>query len=269
MTGRIPKLAVAMLVASAALAVTAGTASATPVAIYNNIPSPLPGSLQSQSFEAGATSEYGGQVAFEAGSWKNPTVTVTMDTWACFEGSWYEANCKTPAGAKFEWPVTISLYEVGAGNTVGAKIAAGSQTFKMFYRPSANATKCTGANAGKWWYGKDGRCYNGKSFKLSLALKVAKLPAKAIVSVSYNTSDWGIAPTHVPGPYDSLNVAETNAPATVGEVPLPEEAYITSAYASEYCGSGAFPGFGLTPCTEGAQPRSKYQPAIEVKASAG
>ena len=275
MTGRIPKLAAAMLAATAVLAIAAGTASATLTTIYNNIPSPFPGNLQSQSFEASATSEYGGQVEFEAGTWKNPTVIVTMSTWACFEGTWNGGNCVTPAGAKFELPVTFSVYAVGPGNSVGAKLAGGSRIFKMPYRPSASA-KCTGPNAGKWYH--MGTCFNGKAFKIALGLKVAKLPAKAIISVAYNTSDWGTEPQRPEAcnskpegcPYDSLNVAETNTSPSVGNAPLPGEAYISSLYQSEYCGSGVSAGtFGLTPCTEGAQARGTFQPAIQVKASAG
>ena len=52
MTRRIPKLAAAMLAATIVSAVAAGTASAEKTVVYNDIPSPLPGNLASQPFQA-------------------------------------------------------------------------------------------------------------------------------------------------------------------------------------------------------------------------
>jgi hypothetical protein len=285
MTRRTLRLAATMLAPAAVLAVAAGTASAAQTVIYNHIPSTLPGNLQSQSFEASATSEYGSQVGFVPGTWKNPTVTVTMSTWACFEGTWNGGNCKTPMGAKFEWPITVSVYEESFGD-VGPLLARASKTFKLLYRPSASV-KCTGANLGKWY--NKGTCFNGRAFKISLGLKIAKLPAKAIIGVAYNTSDWGAKPQRpqesgaLAGcnskpegcPYDSLNVAETRTTATplepsVGEQPEPEYGYINSSYPTEYCESDVSAGtFGFTTCTEGGVYREQYVPAIEVKATAG
>ena len=278
MTGRIQKLAAAMLAATAVLAVAAGAASAAKTVIYNHIPSLLPGNLQSQSFEASQTSEYGSQVGFVQGTWKDPTVTVTMSSWACVKGTW-SAGCETPAGAKFEWPVTISIYEESFGD-VGPLIARGSRTFKMPYRPSANA-KCTGEHLGGWM--SKGICYHGKAFKIALALPVHKLPAKAIISVAYNTSDYGsqlqrpqVCNSKPEGcPYDSLNVAETRTTDTplepsVGEQPEPEYGYINSLSSIEYCASDVSAGtFGFTTCTEGGVYREQYVPAIEVTALPG
>ena len=62
MTGKIPKAIGAIFVATAALALAAGTASAGTV--YNNIPKPIPGNVASLGFEATQTSEFGGQVQF-------------------------------------------------------------------------------------------------------------------------------------------------------------------------------------------------------------
>jgi hypothetical protein len=281
MLGRIPtrpaRLAAAILAATAVMAVAAGTASAAKTVIYNHIPSPLPGNLQSQSFEASQTSEYGSEVGFEPGTWKNPTVSVTMSTWACVKGTW-SAGCETPAGAKFEWPVTISIYEEHYGD-VGSLIARGSKIFKMPYRPSANA-KCTGVHLGGWM--SKGICYHGKAFKIALPLTVHKLPEKVIISVAYNTSDYGAQPQRPQGcnskpegcPYDSLNVAEsqtTNTPLepSVGNID-PLYGYINSLSSIEYCGSDVSPGtFGFTECTEGGVYRDEYAPAIEVTALAG
>ncbi len=286
MSGRIPgraaRLAVAILAATALSAVAAWAASASEV-IYNNIPSPFPGNVVSQAFEATSTSEFGGQVEFAATARKNPVVTVVMSSWACETGNWYEHTCVTTPGAKFEWPVTFSIYEAGPGNAVGQKIAAGSKVFKMPYRPSGSP-KCTGEYAGGW-YGM-GRCWHGKAFKISLPLKVAKLPAKAIISVAYDTSDYGTTPqrpqpcnsTSAGCPYDSLNVGlrEASEPGTQVGGNLAGDAYISSTWTGAYCDGGAG-GTGffrldvpqLGGCVAGYDGivGEPYQPAISVRAS--
>jgi hypothetical protein len=275
MTGRIParaaRIAAAMLATGAVLAATAGTASAETEVIYNNIPSTLPGNFASYGNEAYSMSEFGGLVEFGGTARKNPTVIVAMSSWACETGNWYEHTCKSELGNKFEWPVSFSVYEVGPGGAVGAKIAAGSKVFRMPYRPSASV-KCTGEKAGEWF--GQGRCWHGKAFKIALPLKLAKLPAKAIVSVSYNTTDHGPSPigatacnsTSAGCFYDSLNVAiiEPSEPApTVGTDPS-SDVYVNATYSEMFCTSGAAGVFGPAGCPafwEGAQT------AMTVKAS--
>jgi hypothetical protein len=290
MNGRIParraRLAAALLAAVAALGLTAEAASAAEV-IYNNIPKPTPKNLPSVSFEATSTSEFGGELEFAGTARTNPKVTVLMSSWGCQSGSWFAHDCVTTPGATFDWPIAVNVYSVGPGNSLGAKIAAGSKTFEMPYRPSASP-KCTGAQAGEWYSerGKRSSCFNGLAFKIALPLKVASLPSKAIVTVSYNTSDYGAEPQRPKPcdsesqgcPYDSLNVAinasykynaetekyetEPVPPPSVGATPLPEEVFINSNWNAVYCGNqGAVDSLGPS----GACWRYE-QPAIEVKA---
>jgi len=279
MTRRIPKLAAAMLAATIVSAVAAGTASAEKTVVYNDIPSPLPGNLASQPFQAQQAAEFGGQVEFLAGTWKNPIVTVTMSSWACVTGNWNKGDCGTPKGSTFSWPITVSLYNAGPDNSVGTLIARSSKTFKMPYRPSANYAKCTGADAGKWYSGASNACFNGKAFKITIGL-VAKLPAKAIISVAYNTSGYGAEPqgyaTACAGKaegcfYDSLNVGLETATPTVGEAPLraEEKDYFSSVEAGEYCdgGTAGTGTFRLDSPSAGCW--GEYQPAIAVKAIPG
>jgi hypothetical protein len=275
MSGRIParvlRLAAALLAAVGLSAVAAGAASAAPETIYTNIPTKLPGNFGSYGNEAYSMSELGGLVEFAGTARKNPAVQVAMSSWACQNGHWYDNTCSTEAGAKFEWPVTFSIYQAGPGNSVGAKIAAGSKVFKMPYRPSANA-KCTGAQQGEW-FGM-GRCWHGKAFKITLPLKVAKLPSRAIVSVSYDTTTHGPNPVGTTAcnssssgcPYDSLNVAviePSEGGATVGSDPT-EDVYVNSNYPPMFCSGGTEGTFGPASCPtfwEGAQA------AFTVKAS--
>src|ERR1017187_4799479 len=112
MTGRIParaaKLAAAILAATAVSAVAAGAAGASGTVIYNNIPAPLPGNVPSEAFEATQASQFGGQVEFAGASATSTTITVVMSSWGCQSGTWFEHNCTTTPGTKFEWPVTRS-----------------------------------------------------------------------------------------------------------------------------------------------------------------
>ncbi len=161
-----------------------------------------------------------------------------MSSWACQTGTWNEKNCKTTMGAKFEWPITFTVNAVGPGGTVGALLGSGSKIAKIPYRPSASP-KCTGESAGAWYH--MGECFNGKAAKVTLPLKIANLPSQAIITISYNTSDYGATPqrpqpcnTEPQGcPYDSLNVGvqdgfdnPAGTPPTVGAFPAPDTAYV-------------------------------------------
>ncbi|MHB8235600.1 MAG: hypothetical protein ACYDHT_13195 [Solirubrobacteraceae bacterium] len=249
-------MTVLVLALGAFSALTAGAASASSEVVYNYLPSPIPGNPVSLGFEATQTAEFGGQIELAGTARKNPKVTVLMSSWACQTGSWNNFNCKTTMGAKFPVPITFKVSEVGPGNSQGAVLATGSKTFMIPYRPSANTMKCTGTHTGAWYH--QGECFNGKSAKISLPLKAASLPNKVIVTIAYNTSDYGTNPTGCnkgpgPCPEDSLNVGvndgfeEPSRTPSVGSLPLPAEAYVNGAPEAEWEG---------------------FQPLFEVKASA-
>lgn len=200
-----------------------------------------------------------------------------MSSWGCQSGSWTGTpECVSAAGSKFEWPVTLHIYSVGTANAVGTQVAQLTKTFKMPYRPSQNNVKCTGGSKGAWYKASTKECFHGKFFKITFVLKGVSLPPKAIISVSYDTSDYGVAqrPKACNGPpdncpYDSLNVGLTE-PAneakpepvkpSVGEDPAPEAAYHNSTTAANYCdsglqGTGTFRlDSGVPPCWTGYQP---------------
>ncbi len=264
---RARRLALSALVAGVAVAATAGAANATEP-IYTNLASPVPPSVNSLGFEATSTAEFGSKVKFGATARKNPKVTVVMDSWACQHGAWNEFNCSTEGGAKFSVPITISIYEVAPGNGVGQKIAAGSKVAKIPFRPSANLMKCTGANTGLWY--SKGECVTSKTAKVTIPLKVAKLPEEAIVSVSYNTSHYGYTPTACAPesecPEDSLNVGLTEPPnyePTIGSNPSPEYTWINSTWAQVYEPEP----HGTVGTFSYANEWTGYQPLFEVKAS--
>lgn len=258
MLGKIPlrvaRVTVLVLALGACSALTAGAASAAEV-VYNYMPSPIPGNPVSEAFEATQTGEFGGQIELAGAARKNPRVSVLMSSWACETGSWNTNDCHSAMGAKFQVPITFKISAVGPGESQGAVLAVGSKTFSIPYRPSANPTKCTGPEAGKWY--KGGICFNGKSAKIALPLKAASLPNRVIVTIAFNTSDYGANPTGCnkgpgPCPEDSLNVGvndgfeEPSRTPTVGALPLPEDAYTNGSLESGWEG---------------------FQPLFEVKAS--
>jgi hypothetical protein len=159
------------------------------------------------------------------------------------------------------------VIEVGAGNVPGAQIATQTATFKIPYRPSANTKKCSLTAEGVVGWGKE--CYSGKTHRIVFHLTGVTLPAKAILSIAYDTSDYGYAPTHGPDiGQNSMNVA-VREPAesgpSVGGDPLPSGAYLNSLWSGAYC-NGAL-GTGTFRLDEGCW--TGYQPAISVKAVKG
>jgi hypothetical protein len=271
------RLVVAFTAAVALLGASSAVAGATATVIYNNIATPLPANVPSEAFEATQTSQFGGQVEFAGPSKSATQIAVGMSSWGCQTGAWFENNCATERGAKFEWPVTLRVYLVGPANAVGTQIAEVTKTFKMPYRPSASP-KCTGESAGGWY--RKGECFHGRLFKITFTMRGVTLPSKAIISVSYNTSDYGSEPqrpkpcnaTTAGCPYDSLNVGLTEptkfnvkeepepVPPSVGSDPAPESAYQNSQTAGQYCdkglgGTGTFRlDSGVPPCWTGYQP---------------
>jgi hypothetical protein len=266
MTGKIPKSVGAIVAAVAILALAAGTASA--ATVYNNLPKPLPKNVVSEAFEATSTAEFGGQVGFAGTARNSPKITAVLSSWACQEGA--GTTCHTTAGATFAWPITLNVYEVGAGNEPGAKLASVTQTFNIPFRPSANNKDCTPNAEGAVGYTAE--CFHGKTFKITFQPTVT-LPSKAILSLAYNTTNYGEHPVgaapcsaYVPSRcgYDSLNVGleEETGPST-GTQPLPDSAYINSTYAAEY---GEEP-HGTVGTFSLANEWAGYQPLFKVTAS--
>jgi len=282
-------LAAVILAASAVLAVVAGTASA--VTLYNSIPKKAV-ALPAMGFECCQTAQFGGAVEFAQEPRKKNkitfTVTVGMDSYACERGSWTGTpECTTLSGATFKWPITLRIYDLGPGGSVGELVAEETKEFEMPYRPSQNNTYCTGPEKGGWYDAKTHECYIDNYFPISYTLTVPRLEKEAIISVAYNTSDYGEHPqrpqpcnTANNCPYDSLNVgvnaiykkigpgeeyeALPTAPS-VGSDPLPEEVFLNSESSTYYCGNPAADKFAASGMKEGKGCWKYEQPAIEVQ----
>jgi hypothetical protein len=254
------------MMAAAALATVAvlgaGAASASAELVYDNIPHPLPGNMVSQAFEATSTSEFGGQVELAGAKRKSPTVLVTMSSWAC-QNLQSGSACSTTPGSKFEWPITLNIYAVGAGNQPGTLLATQTTTFQIPFRPSANK-KCPLTSEGVVGWGKE--CFSGKAHNIKFVFPGVTLPQKAIIGVAYNTSDYGYTPTHGPDVgQNSLNVAVREPSETgpaVGAYPLPADAYLNSSWAGAYCNGAE--GTGTFRLDSGCW--TGYQPSFTIKA---
>jgi hypothetical protein len=246
-----------------------GSGAPTPstAVVYDNIPSPLPGNLPSQSFEATSTSEFGGLIDLGPGPRTNPVITATLSSWGCQSGGW-TTSCTTQPGAKFGEPITLNIYSVNADNSVGSLIATDTKTFEIPYRPSSDPTNCP-SNPSEWFDGT--KCYNGLTTNVSWDLTSAtlKLPSRVIVSLAYNTSDYGYQPYGDNTPchassggcgYDSLNVATAPSPS-VGSDPTPDGAYLNSTWSGAYGDNGAG-GTGIFRFDPTGW--TGYQPAIQV-----
>jgi hypothetical protein len=101
----------------------------TPKPIYNNIPSPLPSSLTSQSFEALPYhySEFGNLIAFGGTARNLTSVTVAMVTLGY--RSKYGA---APTSAGWTEPaLTLNVYSVGSGSQPGPVIASYTRSFQV------------------------------------------------------------------------------------------------------------------------------------------
>jgi hypothetical protein len=186
-------------------------------AVYNSIPSKLPGSVPSEPFEANHTSEFGDQVGLGGPSRNLKGMTVTMVSWGCERGHWYSGDCSTDAGATFNVPLTFTIYNDDAS----AVLAQSTQNVNIPYRPSADS-RCIGEDAGKWYSKTDHTCYNGYAVNVQtdFAGVAAQLPDEVIFSTAFNTTTSGYSPV---GPsqcnsdlggcgYDSLNVGAWSAP---------------------------------------------------------
>lgn len=219
------RTAAAALVATLAFGIS-GAASAD--VIYNSIPAPLPGNYTSLGYQATSTQEFGELIKFAPGGARNlTTVTLGMSDWA------KHSDYQSMSAAGYNVPLTLNLYSVGAGNSVGGVIATRTIDSLVPWRPEASAG-CTG---GAWMDG-NGDCFNGKAFTVAFDFGGVVVPDSVIYGLAFNTQTHGYSPTGVAGPVDSLNFGLTAA-ATVGSNPLPDIAYWNTSFAGFYSDNGA------------------------------
>jgi hypothetical protein len=197
---------------------------------YNSIQNPLPPSVPSEGFQCCNTDQFGNLVQTAAAGTLT-TATVVMDNWA-YESEWAAGwgpgsnpTEFTPDPSGFTVPMTLTLYGVGAGNTVGAAFASVQANVLIPWRPEPDPVNCApGSNND---YSSGGQCYAGATSLATFdftSLNV-NLPSTFIYGVAYNTETWGANPLGYDGPFDSLNVGLTTTGPTVGSDVAPGTAY--------------------------------------------
>ena len=216
-------------------------------AIYNSIPNPLPGDAYlSLGLQAAGANEVGDGLIFTMGSSRQlTTVSVVLSSFACTSGVWSNVDtgpnpCVTsPQNATFPQAVTLNIYSVNPGPPPepGTKIATITTTFNIKYRPSSDYNHCDPVGPfatpfiyadGESWFDESSQlCYHGLAqiITFDLTSMAITLPGEAIVTVTWNTSDYGYTPighgaacySTIQGcPYDALNVG-TDGDPTLGQ----------------------------------------------------
>ncbi|MFY9719313.1 MAG: hypothetical protein WAK16_06655 [Candidatus Cybelea sp.] len=232
--------------------------------------------ISSEGFGCCSTKEIGDGLVFTHGANKLKRVAVVMNSFGCESGHWNSDDCQSTPGDTFPVPITLKVYAVANQSSAlaspGAVIATQTRTFNIPYRPSKDDVHCTGQNLGMFVGPVDKLCDNGLSDVIWFNFKPLNvaLPAEAIVTVAYNTSDAGYNPIGQGAPcftspggcgYDSLNVSADGDGGFVGTNVDPNGVFVNFGDPAFYC-SGSGTGLILdSPCWTG------YHPEIQVNAS--
>ncbi len=271
--------ALTALVPTLVLGIGVSQAAASTVIYQSTVPAP--GNLPSVGFEASQVSEFGDAVAFPSGGPRIVrTVKVQLSSWACQDGNWFSSNCFSAPRSTFSVPITLNLYSPNSVNPdlPGPLIQSFTQSFDVPYRPTANLTHCHGTDAGEWWSGSLGKCFNGKV--ATITFKVGglgiQLPDSIIAGVAYNTTHYGYSPigesaacfgTAAGCPYDSLNFGLSPA-VSIGSQVNPGTVFQNATQSSDYCDGTPTPGiFNLDSPTSACWGAGPYIPAIQISAS--
>jgi hypothetical protein len=208
---RVSRAVLGVVAALAALALTSGPTLAAVPAVFNNIPTTLPGNVGSVGFEATSTTELGDLIELGPGtrSSQELPVTVVLSVWACEKGG--NATCVTTPGDTWSQPLTLTLYSVdhsGPVPAVGSTVLSVTTVFDIPFRPSFDPTgPCAGKSTG-WWSTADKFCYNGMLHPVTFTLPQGlTLPDELIWGISFTTGDYGPGHTGTDGYWNSLNVA--------------------------------------------------------------
>ncbi len=198
---------------------------------YSSIESPLPPSIVSEGFQCCNTDQLGNLVQTAAAGTLS-TATVVMDNWAFmseWSGGWGPSSNPTqftPDPSGFTVPITLTLYNVGPGNSVGTAFATLQENVLIPWRPEPDPVNCPGGGSNSD-YSSGGNCYAGAASLATFdftSLNVT-LPSQFIYGIAYNTETWGANPLGYDGPFDSLNVGLNTVSPSVGSDVVPGTLY--------------------------------------------
>jgi hypothetical protein len=256
------RLIISMFAIVAALSLSAVAFAGSSKILYDTtLPNGPATNLPSVGFEATSTSEFGGALMLPAGK-SITTFTVTMSSWACQSGNWFDGTCTTASGATFSQPITLNIYAAD-GTT---SLASVTQTFSIPYRPSstaASAAKC-GGDVTAWYQPAQGHnangCYHGVTSNVTFNLSGVTVPADGniVYGIAFQTRDYGLnGGSGISGPADSLTVA-LNSFAT--PPPGTGSIWLDSSWSGAYVDGGATTGTWRADTGSW----SPYAPAIKV-----
>ncbi len=208
--------------------------------VYDAMPSSLAPNYPSQPFQAQQTNEFGDYVHLSGTNRILNTVTVTMSNWALASTPANVAFCEEDISncdaTGFFWPITVNIYSDnltgGVPNTI---LATKTINTHIPWRPEASE------GCGTAWRAVDNNCYNGYAFNATFDLGdlSATLTNDVIVGFAYNTQTYGLAPTGVDGPYNSLNIGlPSDNTATVGSDDNSNEVFWNTETAAWYADGG-------------------------------
>jgi hypothetical protein len=251
---------------------------------FNSIPAgSLASDFASEGFECCQLSEFGTAVNLRrAGNLDQ--VSFVLDSWGCQNRaaptmSGVAGVCTTTPGATFRLNFTLRVYAVAGSSpnfAVGTLLATKTTSFAIPYRPSDSPVQCpvqTLPYTNYWFDPVSQLCVHGlaKQITFNFGGSVA-IPASAIFTVSYNTSDYGYAPvghntacysTLAGCGYDSLNViADSTGGLTAGSFVDPSSVFDNYALGSDYCDGGAG-GVGILRFDQGCW--TGYEPQLQVR----
>jgi hypothetical protein len=200
---------------------------------YSSIQSPLPPGIVSEGFQCCQTDQLGNLVQTAAAGTLT-TASVVLDDWTYMSqwaGGWGPAGNPTEFSADpsgFTVPMTLTLYHVGAGNTVGAAFASVQTVILVPWRPEPDTVNCPpGAGNSNNDYFSGGKCYTGSTSLANFDFSAQNviLPSQFIYGLAYNTQTYGANPLGYSSPVNSLNVGLTTTGPTVGSDLVPGTAY--------------------------------------------
>jgi hypothetical protein len=207
--------------------------------VYDATPNPLPPNVASLGYEATSTSQFGDSIHLGGTNRTLKAVTVTMSDWALYAD--YATDARY-SGNSTTWmhPITVNVYgtQLDGNGVPTTLLATMTQNVTIPWRPVADPT-CANPTA---WRAADTLCYNGFAFNAQFDLSSLNvtLPNDVIVGVAYNTADYGAAPIHLAGPYNSLNVGiPTGQTASVGSDDSADKVFFNTSFAGFYADGGA------------------------------
>ena len=192
-----------------------------PTISYASISDPPPPSVPSVGADNIGFSELGNEVTLVPPG-PLDSVIVTMSTWACQSGLYYD-NCQTTPGATFAVPMTLKIYSQGSGTAPGPVIATDAETINIPFRPSPSP-ECAAELPTGFYDATNKTCHDGKAVNITFSnftfengfSAAEPLPATVIYGIAYNTYGHGYHPIGGDplGPVNYLNIGlSTNVTA--------------------------------------------------------